>query len=104
VLAMTFSEFGRRVQENGSRGTDHGTGSCLFVVGPGVKGGLVGKHPSLKPDDLDYESSILDRASGDLRYHTDFRQVYATLLDQWLGCDSKAVLNGEFKHLDFLRA
>jgi uncharacterized protein (DUF1501 family) len=104
VLAMTFSEFGRRVQENGSRGTDHGTGSCLFIAGPGVKGGLIGKHPSLKPDDLDYEASILDRASGDLRYHTDFRQVYATLLDKWLGCDSKGVLNGEFKHLDFLRA
>jgi uncharacterized protein (DUF1501 family) len=103
VLAMTFSEFGRRVQENGSRGTDHGTGSCLFVAGPGVKGGPIGKHPSLKADDLDYESSILDRASGDLRYHTDFRQVYSTLLDKWLGVDSKGVLNGEFKHLDLLR-
>src|SRR5207237_1662638 len=51
VLAMTFSEFGRRVQENGSRGTDHGSGSCLFVAGPAVKSGPVGKHPSLRPDD-----------------------------------------------------
>src|SRR5216683_776916 len=65
VIAMTFSEFGRRVHENGSKGTDHGSGSCLFVAGPKVKGGIVGAHPSLK--DLD---------SGDLRYHTDFRRVY----------------------------
>jgi uncharacterized protein (DUF1501 family) len=92
VLVMTFSEFGRRVQENGSRGTDHGAGSCLFVAGPGVKGGPVGKHPSLS--DLD---------AGDLKYHTDFRQVYATLLDKWLSVDSKAVLGGEFAHLDMLK-
>ncbi len=93
VLVMTYSEFGRRVQENGSRGTDHGAGSCLFVAGPGVKAGLVGKHPSLS--DLD---------AGDLKHHTDFRQVYATLLDGWLGCDSKNILGGEFRHLDLLRA
>ncbi|HJT78429.1 MAG TPA: DUF1501 domain-containing protein [Gemmataceae bacterium] len=93
VLVMTFSEFGRRVQENGSRGTDHGAASCLFVAGPAVKGGPVGKHPSLS--DLD---------AGDLKHHTDFRQLYATLLDQWLGCDSKAVLGGSFAHLDLLKA
>src|SRR5262249_40507552 len=74
VLAMTFSEFGRRVNENGSKGTDHGSGSCLFVAGPAVQAGLLGAHPSLK--DLD---------SGDLRFHTDFRRVYATMLDKWLG-------------------
>jgi uncharacterized protein (DUF1501 family) len=91
VLVMTFSEFGRRVQENGSRGTDHGSGSCLFVAGPGVKGGAVGTHPSLK--DLD---------DGDLRYHTDFRRLYATLLDDWLGCDSKTVLGARFEHLKLL--
>ena len=72
VLFMTFSEFGRRVHENGSRGTDHGSGSCLFLAGPGAKGGPIGKHPSLS--DLD---------DGDLRFHTDFRQVYATVLDGW---------------------
>ncbi len=104
VLAMTFSEFGRRVQENGSRGTDHGSGSCLFVAGPGVKGGPVGKHPSLKKEDLDYEASLLDPQSGDLRYHIDFRQVYATLLDRWLGVDSKSILAAEFKPLDMLKA
>ena len=81
VRLMTFSEFGRRVQENGSRGTDHGAASCLFVAGPSVKGGVVGKHPSLADLDAD-----------DLKFHTDFRRVYATLLDGWLGCDSKAVL------------
>jgi uncharacterized protein (DUF1501 family) len=92
VLVMTFSEFGRRVQENGSKGTDHGAAACLFVAGPAVRGGAVGKHPSLK--DLD---------SGDLRYHTDFRQVYATLLDGWLGCDSRAVLGESFKHVELLK-
>jgi uncharacterized protein (DUF1501 family) len=91
VVLMTFSEFGRRVAENGSKGTDHGAASCLFVAGPAVQGGLVGKHPSLA--DLD---------SGDLKHHTDFRRVYATLLDGWLGCDSKAVLGGEFEHLPLL--
>src|SRR5262245_10050920 len=83
VVVMTFSEFGRRVQEHGSRGTDHGAGSCLFVVGPAVKGGAVTKHPSLS--DLD---------SGDLKWPIDFRRVYATLLDGWLGVDSTAVLSG----------
>jgi uncharacterized protein (DUF1501 family) len=92
VLVMTFSEFGRRVQENGSRGTDHGSGSCLFVAGPGVKSGPITKHPSLK--DLD---------QGDVRFHTDFRRVYATLLDKWLGVDSQFVLGGKFEHLELLR-
>ena len=63
VRLMTFSEFGRRVQENGSRGTDHGAASCLFVAGPSVKGGVVGKHPSLADLDAD-----------DLKFHTDFRR------------------------------
>ena len=85
---MTFSEFGRRVQENGSRGTDHGAASCLFVAGPSVKGGVVGKHPSLADLDAD-----------DLKFHTDFRRLYATLLDGWLGCDSKAVLGGNWDHV-----
>jgi uncharacterized protein (DUF1501 family) len=92
VRVMTFSEFGRRVQENGSKGTDHGAGSCLFVAGPGLKAGPVGKHPSLS--DLD---------SGDLKYHTDFRRVYATLLDHWLGCDSKIVLGDKFEPIDALK-
>jgi uncharacterized protein (DUF1501 family) len=92
VLALTFSEFGRRVQENDSKGTDHGAASCLFVAGPALKGGIVGSHPSLK--DLD---------SGDLKYAIDFRRVYATLLDCWLHCDSKAVLGNKFEHVDGLK-
>jgi uncharacterized protein (DUF1501 family) len=92
VVLMTFSEFGRRVQENGSRGTDHGAGSCLFLAGPAVHGGVVGKHPSLA--DLD---------AGDLKHHTDFRQVYATLLDGWLGCSSQEVLGGKFDKLALLK-
>jgi len=94
VLLMTFSEFGRRVEENGSEGTDHGSGSCLFVAGPKAKGGLIGKHPSLRPGDLE---------DGDLKYHTDFRQVYATLLDRWLEVDSRRVLDGKFEHVGVLK-
>jgi uncharacterized protein (DUF1501 family) len=93
VRLMTYSEFGRRVQENGSRGTDHGAGSCLFLAGPSVKAGVVGKHPSLADLDAD-----------DLKFHTDFRRVYATLLDGWLGCDSKAVLGARWEHVKELEA
>jgi uncharacterized protein (DUF1501 family) len=92
VRLMTFSEFGRRVQENGSRGTDHGAASCLFVAGPSMKGGVVGPHPSLA-----------DLGAGDLKFHTDFRRVYATLLDGWLGCDSKAVLGEAWDHVPELK-
>jgi uncharacterized protein (DUF1501 family) len=88
VRLMTFSEFGRRVPENNSRGTDHGAASCVFVAGPSVKGGVVGKHPSLADLDVD-----------DLKFHTDFRRLYATQLDGWLGCDSKAVLGGNWDHV-----
>jgi uncharacterized protein (DUF1501 family) len=91
VRLMTFSEFGRRVQENGSRGTDHGAASCLFVAGPSVRGGVVGRHPNLSDLDTD-----------DLKFHTDFRRVYATLLDGWLGCDSKAVLSTKWNHVEEL--
>jgi uncharacterized protein (DUF1501 family) len=93
VRLMTFSEFGRRVDENNSRGTDHGAASCLFVAGPSVRGGVVGRHPSLA--DLD---------AGDLKYHTDFRRVYATQLDGWLGCNSKAVLGATWEHVKELEA
>ena len=88
VRLLTFSEFGRRVQENDSRGTDHGAASCLFVAGPSVRGGVVGRHPSLK-----------DLGAGDLKFHTDFRRIYATLLDGWMGCDSKTVLGAAWEHI-----
>ncbi|VTR95741.1 Uncharacterized protein OS=Singulisphaera acidiphila (strain ATCC BAA-1392 / DSM 18658 / VKM B-2454 / MOB10) GN=Sinac_7508 PE=4 SV=1: DUF1501 [Gemmata massiliana] len=93
VRVLTFSEFGRRVNENGSRGTDHGAASCVLLAGGGVKGGVVGKHPSLS--DLD---------SDDLKYHTDFRSLYATLLDDWLNCDSKSVLGAKWDHIKALAA
>ena len=88
VVTMTFSEFGRRVKENGSAGTDHGAASVLFLAGGAVKGGVYGDYPSLS--DLD---------DGDLRMHTDFRSVYATLLDKWLATPSQPVLDGSFPHL-----
>jgi uncharacterized protein (DUF1501 family) len=93
VRLMTFSEFGRRVQENGSGGTDHGAASCLFIAGPSFKGGVVGRHPSLADLDAD-----------DLKFHTDFRRLYATLLDGWLGCDSKVVLGARWDHVKELEA
>jgi uncharacterized protein (DUF1501 family) len=91
VVVLAFSEFGRRVDENASRGTDHGAASSLFVVGSPVKGGLLGNYPSLE-----------QLGDGDLIYNTDFRSVYATLLDGWLGCPSQQVLRGEFPRLELL--
>ncbi|HVK14444.1 MAG TPA: DUF1501 domain-containing protein [Gemmataceae bacterium] len=91
LMVMTFSEFGRRAKENGSKGTDHGSGAPMFLVGGKVKPGLVGDHPSLK--DLD---------DGNLRFATDFRQVYAAILDQWLGVSAKDVLGGSFKPVGIL--
>jgi len=88
VLVVVFSEFGRRVQENGSRGTDHGTAGPMFVLGSKVKGGLHGKHPSLT--ELD---------EGDLIHTTDFRSVYATAIDRWFEADSAKVLGARFKPL-----
>ena len=91
VLTMVFSEFGRRVKQNGSGGTDHGTAAPLYLVGPMVKPGLHGRHPDL---------ANLD--DGDLKYTTDFRQVYASVLDDWLKTDSTAVLKSRFKKLNVL--
>ncbi len=91
VLTMTFSEFGRRIEENASRGTDHGEASPLFLVGGSVKGGMYGTQPDLA------NSSI-----GNVRYTTDFRSVYATVLERWLGRPSSAVLSGTFPTLPAL--
>ena len=91
VLCVTYSEFGRRVKENRSLGTDHGAAAPMIVLGESARGGIVGRHPRL--DDLD---------DGDLRFHTDFRQVYATILDSWIGVDSKAVLGKRYAPVDFI--
>jgi uncharacterized protein (DUF1501 family) len=90
VLLATYSEFGRRVQENGSLGTDHGAASQMFVVTLGGRAGLHGKHPSLT-----------DLEQGDLKFHTDFRSVYATILDKWLAFPSQTVLGRQFPLLEF---
>lgn len=89
VLTMTFSEFGRRVRENASQGTDHGAAAPMFLAGGRVKPGLLGKAPSLT--DLDNE--------GDLKFTTDFRSVYAGVLEQWLGVASASVLGPGFAPL-----
>jgi uncharacterized protein (DUF1501 family) len=89
VAVMIFTEFGRRVEENGSLGTDHGTATPMFIVGKPVRGGFYGKHPSLT--DLD---------DGNMKMTTDFRRVYATLIKEWLGYDdTAAVLKGSFDTL-----
>jgi uncharacterized protein (DUF1501 family) len=91
VLIMTFSEFGRRVRENGSAGTDHGAGAPLFIVGGGTRGGVYGPNPNF--------SSLVD---GDIRYSVDFRQVYATILERWLGATPSQVLGSSYSPVDFL--
>jgi uncharacterized protein (DUF1501 family) len=93
VLMMTFSEFGRRVQQNASGGTDHGAAAPMFVFGGGIKGGVVGEHPSLT--NLDH---------GDLRFTTDFRSVYAAVLENWLQTPSKPILGGDFTPLPLFKA
>jgi len=92
VLTMTFSEFGRRVAENASAGTDHGTAAPMFLVGGPVRPGVHGAHPNLT--DLDM---------GDLRFGTDFRSVYATVLEHWMGVRSDPILGGQFATVDFLK-
>lgn len=86
ILMMTFSEFGRRAQENGSRGTDHGAAAPMLLVGGKVQPGVVGRHPSLT-----------DLALGNLKHAVDFRQVYATILESWLGVPSQEVLGEKFQ-------
>jgi len=91
VLVLTFSEFGRRVAENASQGTDHGAAAPAFLSGPKLENSVIGTQPSLS--DLD---------DGDLKYHTDFRRLYATLIEDWLGASSKQVLASEYAKLDEL--
>ncbi len=93
VLVMTFSEFGRRAKENGSKGTDHGSAAPMLLVGGKVKPGVVGAHPSLT-----------QLEAGNLKHHTDFRQVYAAVLDQWLGVGSKEVLGGTYAPVEIFKS
>ena len=92
VTLMTFSEFGRRVAQNASGGTDHGTANNMFLVGGSLKQkGLINELPNLS--DLD---------EGDLKYKVDFKNVYATILKKWLNADDKAILGKKFDHMDFI--
>ncbi len=95
VAVLMFSEFGRTVAENGSAGTDHGTAGPVFLAGPGVRSGLIGDTPSL----LD-----LDPKVGDLRTSVDFRRIYATILEDWLGLPATTAVGGQFERLPLLRA
>jgi len=93
VVMMTFTEFGRRPNENASKGTDHGTITPIFVVGNAVKGGkLYGEQPSLT--DLD--------SAGNMKYKVDFRSVYAEMIDKWLGGDSQSVLGANYPSLGLM--
>ncbi len=93
LLLMTFSEFGRRAKENGSKGTDHGSAAPMLLVGGKVKAGAVGDHPSLTKLEM-----------GNLKHHIDFRQVYAAVLDKWLGVSSKEVLGGAFQPAEIFKS
>lgn len=92
VCVMTFSEFGRRVAENASEGTDHGAAGPMFLCGGGLRGGFHGGPPDLR-----------DLINGDLKHSVDFRQVYASVLGTWLEADPKAIVGGDFPLLPLFR-
>ena len=98
---LSFSEFGCRIAENGSKGTDHGAASVMLAMGGTVRGGLYGTAPSLNPDG---QNPTLENNGSDVHYETDFRSVYAKVIDGWLGGDSVAVLGGNFRKsgIDFV--
>lgn len=93
VLALTFSEFGRRIEENRQQGTDHGTANVMFLLGGQVKPGLLGGRPDLQKCD----------AQGDLVFRTDFRAVYASVLRDWLNADPSKILQGKFEPLPLVK-
>ena len=93
VAILVFSEFGRRIKDNGS-GTDHGSGGTSFVIGGAVAGGMYGEYPSIQEK---------DQVEGDLAFNNDFRGTYSALLEQWLGLDPVPVVNGTFEQFDLFR-
>ncbi|MEK7814733.1 MAG: DUF1501 domain-containing protein, partial [Chloroflexota bacterium] len=92
LIMMLFTEFGRRVRDNGT-GCDHGAAGAAFVIGNRVKGGMYSTYPSLKPEDLQ---------QGDLAPNYDFRGFYSTFVDRWLGLDAAPIVGGKFEQLDFI--
>jgi uncharacterized protein (DUF1501 family) len=95
TLVLQFSEFGRRISENGSNGTDHGAASLMMAIGGSVRGGIYGTAPNLR---IANDNPTLENSSQDVRYETDFRSVYAQVIDNWLGADSAAILGGNFRN------
>jgi uncharacterized protein (DUF1501 family) len=95
TLVLQFSEFGRRIQENGSQGTDHGAAGVMMAMGGAVRGGIYGTMASLDPNP---ENPTLENNGGDVRHETDFRAVYARVLDNWLGTSSTSILGGDFRN------
>ena len=93
AIVMVFSEFGRRIDDNGS-GTDHGSGGVAFVMGSAVNGGLYGEYPSLEPR---------EQVEGDMAYNNDFRGLYSTLIDGWMGIDPHPVVGGVYEQFDMIR-
>jgi len=92
TLILVWSEFGRRIQDNGA-GCDHGSGGIAFVIGDSVNGGLYGEYPSLREE---------DHLDGDLHFNNDFRSTYSTILDKWLGLDPVPIVNGQFEQFGFI--
>ena len=92
TLILIFSEFGRRIRDNGS-GTDHGSGGVAFVIGGQVDGGMYGEYPSIKEE---------DQLEGDLHFNNDFRSTYSTILDRWLHLDAAPIVNGQFEQHGFI--
>ncbi len=92
LIMVLFTEFGRRVKDNGT-GTDHGAGGAAFVIGNNVKGGMYSTYPSLRPEDLQ---------QGDLAPNYDFRGFYSTIIERWLGLDPVPIVNGKFEQMDFV--
>jgi uncharacterized protein (DUF1501 family) len=94
TLILVYSEFGRRITENGSQGTDHGAGGNMMVLGGLVRGGLYGTAPNLSHDPA---NPTLENNAADVKYETDFRSVYARILDSWLGSNSVSVLGADYR-------
>ena len=92
TVVLMFSEFGRRIRDNGA-GTDHGSGGVAFVIGGDVNGGFYGDFPSLRDE---------DQLEGDMHFNNDFRITYSTILDRWLGLDPVSITNGNFEQFDFV--
>ncbi len=92
VVVLVFSEFGRRIKDNGS-GTDHGSGGVAFVIGSEVKGGMYGQYPSIRE---------ADQLEGDLHFNNDFRSTYSTIIENWFGLEAVPIVNGTFEQFDFV--